>query len=78
MNCKDCKYDVCIRGDIHGCTRDKCQYRARTSIWRRIIDVITYPFAAISALIDESRRINEDGSWDKYNERRNRKQNRNG
>lgn len=55
----------------HGYKRDKCQYRANTSIWRRIADVITYPFAAISVLLDESRRINEDGSWDTYNAKKN-------
>ena len=44
----------------------------------KIIESITYPFVAIAVQIDESRRINEDGSWDKYNDRKNRKQNRNG
>lgn len=42
-----------------------------TSIWRRIADVITFPFAAISVLLDESRRFNEDGSWDAYNAKKN-------
>ena len=43
------------------------------NIFKRIIDFITYPFVEISVMIDESRRINEDGSWDKYWERKNRK-----
>ena len=45
---------------------------------KKIVDLITMPFVSMAVLIDESRRINEDGSWDRYNERRNRKQNRNG
>lgn len=40
---------------------------------KRIWDAITSPFIAVAVLIDESRRINEDGSWDAYWERKNRK-----
>ena len=40
---------------------------------KKIFEAITYPFVSIAVLIDESRRINEDGSWDAYNERKNRK-----
>lgn len=36
-------------------------------------NAITMPFISIAVLIDESRRINEDGSWDKYWERKNNK-----
>lgn len=39
-------------------------------LWYRISD----PFISVAILIDESRRINEDGSWDKYWERKNRKE----
>ena len=39
-------------------------------LWYRISD----PFISVAVLIDESRRINEDGSWDKYWERKNRKE----
>lgn len=43
---------------------------------------VTYPFIAIAVLIDESKRENLDGSWDKYHARRNaraeRKERRNG
>ena len=39
------------------------------SIW----DTITYPFVSIAIWVDESRRNNEDGSWDKYWERKNKK-----
>lgn len=31
----------------------------------RVFESVAFPFVAISVLIDESRRINEDGSWDK-------------
>ena len=40
---------------------------------KRIWDAITTPFVSVAVMIDESRRINEDGSWDKYWERKNRK-----
>lgn len=36
-------------------------------------NAITMPFVAVAVAIDESRRLNEDGSWDKYHARRNRK-----
>lgn len=38
-------------------------------IWPAIKDA----FIGILVHIDESKRINEDGSWDKYHERKNRK-----
>lgn len=40
---------------------------------RKIWDALTMPFISIAVLIDESRRINEDGSWDEYHARKNRK-----
>lgn len=40
---------------------------------KKIIVAIKSPFVAIAILLDESRRINEDGSWDKWHERKNRK-----
>ena len=40
---------------------------------RKIWDAIISPFISIAVLIDESKRINEDGSWDSYWERKNRK-----
>lgn len=40
---------------------------------KKIWDTITYPFVSIVILIDESRRNNEDGQWDKYWERKNKK-----
>ena len=40
---------------------------------KRFFDAIISPFVSVACLIDESRRINEDGSWDKYWERKNRK-----
>ena len=39
----------------------------------RIWDAIAYPFVAFAVLLDESRRINEDGSWDEYWAKKNRK-----
>lgn len=47
-------------------------------LFAKIWDAITLPFVSIAVMIDESKRINEDGSWDKYWERKNRKHNRNG
>lgn len=40
---------------------------------KKIIDALTYPFVAWAVLLDESRRENLDGSWDKYWERKNRR-----
>lgn len=36
--------------------------KALSKIW----DTLSYPFISIAVLLDESRRINEDGSWDAY------------
>ena len=38
-----------------------------------IASAIATPFTMIAVLIDDSRRINEDGSWDKYWARKNKK-----
>lgn len=37
-----------------------------------IWNLITMPFESIAVLIDESKRINEDGSWDSYHAKKNR------
>ena len=37
----------------------------------KFLDAITAPFVAFAVLLDESRRANEDGSWDKYHARKN-------
>lgn len=42
-------------------------------VLRKIWEAISTPFVAVAVLIDESKRTNEDGSWDKYHARRNRK-----
>ena len=42
-----------------------------TKLW----NAITMPFISIAVLVDESRRINEDGSWDKYWAKKNRRAN---
>lgn len=41
--------------------------------FKKIIDVLTTPFVSIAVLLDESKRINEDGSWDKYHAKKNLK-----
>ena len=41
---------------------------------RRFWDAVTMPFTALAVAIDESRRQNLDGSWDKYWEKKNRKE----
>lgn len=39
---------------------------------KKIFEAITSPIIAIKVNIAESREMNEDGSWDKYWERKNR------
>ena len=41
---------------------------------KKMWNAISMPFVAVAVAIDESRRINEDGSWDKHNARRNRRE----
>lgn len=41
---------------------------------KKIWEAITTPFISIAVMIDESKRINEDGAWDAYWERKNRKE----
>lgn len=41
---------------------------------KKIWDAICTPFVAIACVIDESKIANEDGSWDKVHERKNRKE----
>lgn len=43
--------------------------KALKNLW----DAITYPFVSVAILIDEDRRSNLDGYWDKYWERKNRR-----
>jgi hypothetical protein len=38
---------------------------------KKIINAITAPFIYFAVLLDESRRTNEDGSWDKYHAKKN-------
>ena len=40
---------------------------------KKAFEHIKDSFVACAVLLDESKRINEDGSWDKYWERKNRK-----
>ena len=41
---------------------------------RMVWDAITFPFVSIAVLIDESKRNNEDGSWDSYHAKKNRRE----
>jgi hypothetical protein len=41
---------------------------------KKIWGTIIAPFITIAVLIDESKRVNEGGSWDKYWERKNRRE----
>ena len=43
-------------------------------ILKNILDAIATPFVSVAVMIDESRRINDDGSWDGYHEKRNKRQ----
>lgn len=42
-------------------------------IIKKIWDAITMPFISVAVMIYESKRINEDGSWNEYNRKRNEK-----
>lgn len=48
----------------------------KQNLFQRIWDAITFPFVSIAIVIDEDRRQNLDGQWDKYWERKNRKLNK--
>lgn len=41
---------------------------------KRILEAIAYPFIAFLVIVDETRRENLDGKYDKYWERKNRKE----
>jgi hypothetical protein len=45
-------------------------------VLREIWDAITTPFIALAVNIEESKNINEDGSWDSYWQKRNERNNR--
>ena len=38
---------------------------------KKLLNAITAPFTAIAGLVDESRNLNEDGSWDTYGAKKN-------
>lgn len=40
---------------------------------KKFFEAIISPFVSVAVVLDESRRQNIDGSWDKYWERKNRK-----
>lgn len=41
---------------------------------KKILQAIFDPFVSVAVMVDTSKRINEDGSWDRYWERKNRKE----
>lgn len=41
--------------------------------FKKLLETITEPFVSVAVMVDESKRMNLDGSWDKYHERRNQK-----
>ncbi len=43
---------------------------------KKAFEAIAMPFISISVLVDESKRINDDGSWDNYWERKNKNKGR--
>ena len=43
------------------------------TFFKRLFEAITVPFISVAVMIDESRRENLDGSWDRYWARRNAK-----
>lgn len=40
---------------------------------KKFFEAIIMPFISLAVMIDESKRINEDGSWNAYNARKNRR-----
>ena len=38
---------------------------------KKIIDAIISPFVAFAVWLDDSKRYNEDGSWDRYHAKKN-------
>ena len=47
--------------------------KKKKNLFRRLWEAIISPFVAISVCIGESMYLNENGSWDKYWERKNQK-----
>lgn len=43
---------------------------------KKIWETITFPFVALAVHIGTSIELNEDGSWDKHHERKNRRASR--
>lgn len=43
---------------------------------RSLFEAIILPFVSVAVLIDESKRMNLDGSWDEYHRKRNEKMRR--
>ena len=43
---------------------------------KKFFEAIVSPFVAVACMIDESKRINEDGSWNEYHRKRNERKER--
>lgn len=43
------------------------------NVLKKFFDLVTTPFISLAIWIDESRRENADGSWNKYHARRNKR-----
>lgn len=41
---------------------------------KKILQAIFDPFVSVAVMVDTSKRINENGDWDRYWERKNRKE----
>jgi hypothetical protein len=45
----------------------------KQNVFARVWDAISLPFVSVAVMIDEDRRSNLDGYWNKYWQRKNRK-----
>lgn len=47
--------------------------QGRNNMIKTLLEAILLPFTMMAILIDESKRINECGDWDRYHAKRNNK-----
>lgn len=43
---------------------------------KKFFSAIAFPFVSVAVMIDESKRLNLDGSWNEYHRKRNEKRER--
>ena len=48
--------------------------KRKVSIFKKVLDAISSPFIAVACFIDECKLANEDGSWDTYWAKKNKKE----